>query len=89
MTVWLFPAPVEMTSELSKELTKEDLSKVTSLTTVENNTWCKGTVVCKNSSKSQRCHAANRSNGCSMQDTVKCSGTSPVRSRSFAYVGNL
>lgn len=28
MTVWLFPAPVEMTSELSKELKSEDLSEV-------------------------------------------------------------
>lgn len=28
VTVWLFPAPVEMTSELSKELTSEDLSEV-------------------------------------------------------------
>lgn len=28
MSVWLFPAPVEMTSELSKELKSEDLSEV-------------------------------------------------------------
>lgn len=28
VTVWLFPAPVEMTSELSKELKSEDLSEV-------------------------------------------------------------
>lgn len=28
VTVWLFPAPVEMTSELSKELSSTDLSEV-------------------------------------------------------------
>lgn len=28
VSVWLFPAPVEMTSELSKELKSEDLSEV-------------------------------------------------------------
>lgn len=35
VTVWLFPAPVEMTSELSKELTSEDLSEVGVFLTVQ------------------------------------------------------